>query len=105
MLNNNLNKTRNSIFDLLKIILAVLVVNVHIRIITGVKSNFLEPYTWYTVPLFVVLSFFFASSKPLALRIKRLLLPLFFWSLVGFIIHPNLLNIKNVFLQIFTGHV
>lgn len=99
------NKSRNSIFDLLRIILTIIVVNVHIRIITGVKSNFLEPFTWYTVPLFIVLSFFFAGNKLLTLRIKRLLLPLFFWSLFGFIIHPNLLNIKNIFLQIFTGHV
>jgi len=105
MSNKDSNKTRSSIIDLLRIILTVLVVNVHIRIITGIKTNFLEPYTWYTVPLFIVLSFFFSSRKPLILRIKRLFIPLVFWSAAGFIIHPNLLNAKNIFLQILTGHV
>jgi peptidoglycan/LPS O-acetylase OafA/YrhL len=96
---------RNPIFDLLRIILTVFVINVHIRIITGVKSNFLEPYTWYTVPLFIILSFFFVSSKPLIMRLKRLFLPLIFWSIIGFIVHPNLINSKNIFLQMITGHV
>ncbi len=105
MSDKNPNKTRNSIIDLLRIILTVLVVNVHIRIITGIKENFLEPYTWYIVPLFIVLSFFFFSNKPLIVRIKRLFIPLVFWSVAGFIIHPNLLNAKNVFLQVLTGHV
>lgn len=105
MLSNDPNKTRSSIIDLLRIILTVLVVNVHIRIITGIKTNFLEPYAWYTVPLFIVLSFFFFSNKPLIVRIKRLFIPLAFWSSVGFIIHPNLLNAKNIFLQVLTGHV
>ena len=105
MSDKNPNKTRNSIVDLLRIILTVLVVNVHIRIITGIKENFLEPYTWYTVPLFIILSFFFSSSKPLITRIKRLFIPLIFWSAAGFIIHPNLLNVKNIFLQFLTGHV
>jgi peptidoglycan/LPS O-acetylase OafA/YrhL len=105
MSDNNPGKTRNSIIDLLRIVLTVLVVNVHIRIITGIKTNFLEPYTWYTVPLFIVISFFFFSSKPLTVRIKRLFIPFIFWSTAGFIIHSNLLNAKNVLLQLITGHV
>ncbi len=105
MLNKKTNKTRNSIFDLMRIILTIIVVNVHIRIITGIKSNFLEPLTWYTVPLFIILSFFFTSSKPLSERLKRLFVPLVFWSAIGFIIHPNLLNIKNIFLQLLAGDV
>ena len=96
---------RNSIFDLLRIVLTVLVINVHIRIITGIKANFLEPYTWYTVSLFIVISFFFFSNKPFILRIKRLFVPLAFWSTIGFIVHLNRLNLKNIFLQIITGHV
>ncbi len=99
------SQTRDSIFDLLRIILTFLVVNVHIRIITGIKANFLEPYTWYTVPLFIVLSFFFFSNKPLIIRIKRLFFPFIFWSVIGFIIHPNLLSVENIFLQFLTGHV
>ncbi|MFH0979562.1 MAG: acyltransferase family protein [Candidatus Roizmanbacteria bacterium] len=96
---------RNPIFDLLRIVLTLFIVNVHIRIITASKPNFLEPYTWYAVPLFIVLSFFFSSNKNLISRIKRLFIPLIFWSIVGFIIHPNLFNLKNIFLQILTGHV
>jgi peptidoglycan/LPS O-acetylase OafA/YrhL len=38
-------------------------------------------------------------------RIKRLILPLIFWSVIGFILKPNLINIKNVILQLFTGKV
>mgnify|MGYP001558767740 CR=1 FL=1 len=105
MLDKNSVKTRNSIIDLLKIILTVLVVNVHIRIITGIKANLLEPYTWYTVPLFIVLSFFFFSSKSLITRIRRFFIPLIFWSAAGFIVHPDLLNAHNVLLQLLTGHV
>jgi len=105
MSDNSPDKTRSSVFDLLRIILTVLVINVHIRIITGIKENFLEPFTWYTVPLFIVLSFFFLSSKPLMVRIKRLFIPFIFWSIIGFAIHPNLLNAKNIFLQFLTGHV
>ena len=105
MLNKNLSQSRNSIFDLLRIILTIFIINVHIRIISAVKSNFLEPLTWYAVPLFIILSFFFVSSKPLKERLKRLFIPLIFWSTIGFAIHPNLLNIKNIFLQLLTGHV
>lgn len=96
---------RNPVFDLLRIILTLLVVNVHIRIITGIKPNFLEPFTWYTVPIFIVMSFYFANNKNLGSRLKRLLMPLIFWSAIGFAIHPNLINLKNIFLQLFTGHV
>lgn len=105
MLNNNLINTRNSIFDLLRIILTILVLNVHIRIITGVRSNFLEPFTWYTVPLFIIISFFFFSRKSLIKRIKRLFIPLIFWSIIGFIIHPNLLSLKNILLQVIAGDI
>lgn len=101
----NNKQPRNQIFDLLRIILTVLVVNVHIRIITGVKSNILEPLTWHTVPLFIILSFFFFSNKSLILRIKRLFLPFIFWSIIGFTIHPNLISPDNLLLQLLTGHV
>src|SRR3989339_705261 len=98
-------KTRNSIFDLLRIVLTLLVVNVHIRIITGVKPNFLEPFTWVSVPLFIVLSFFLTGNSSLKERIRRLFRPLVFWSAIGFAIHPDLINLKNIFQQMATGHV
>ena len=105
MSDKNPDKTRNSIIDLLRIILVVLVVNIHVRIISGGKENFLEPYTWYAVPLFIIISFFFFKNKSLIVKIKRLCVPLIFWSAVGFIIHPNLVNVKNIFLQLLTGQI
>jgi peptidoglycan/LPS O-acetylase OafA/YrhL len=105
---------RNTTFDLLKIILTFLVVNIHIRNVTHGKVNFLETYGYYAVPLFVSLSFFLMSKyfsqirlsvSVLLPRIKRLLSPLIFWSGIGFLLKPNLISTKNVFLQIFTGKV
>jgi peptidoglycan/LPS O-acetylase OafA/YrhL len=105
MSDNNSNKKRNTIIDLLRIILAVLVVNFHVIIISGSKVNFLQPYTLYAVPLFIILSFFFFSKKPLVVRIKRLYVPLVFWSIIGFAIQPDLINTKNIFLQLLTGQI
>lgn len=105
MLDNNPNKRRSAIIDLLRIILVVLVVNIHITAIGGGKTNFLEPYTWYAVPLFIIISFFFFSDKPLIARIKRLYVPLIFWSIIGFATQPDLISIKNIFLQILTGQI
>lgn len=96
---------RNSIFDLLRVFLTVFVINIHMLSIYRLKYNELVPYTWYTVPLFVVLSFYFVSSKPLSERLKRLFIPFIFWSIVGFIIHPNLVSINNILTQFITGHV
>ena len=105
---------RNYIFDLLKIILSFLVVNIHIRNVTRGKVNFLETYGYYAVPLFVTLSFFLTykyfsqiklSFSIVLSRIKRLILPLIFWSGIGFLLKPNLININNIFLQLFTGKV
>ena len=102
---NILQKSRNPIFDLLRVVLTVFVINVHIRIITSIKSNILEPFTWYTVPLFIILSFFFLSNKPIKERLKRLFIPYIFWSIIGFLVHPNLLYSKNIFLQLLAGDV
>lgn len=107
-------QVRNTIFDLLKIILTFLVVNVHIRNVTHGKVNFLEAYGYYAVPIFVSLSFFLMSKyfsqmklpvSVLLPRIKRLLLPLIFWSGIGFLLKPNLIDVKNIILQLFTGKV
>jgi peptidoglycan/LPS O-acetylase OafA/YrhL len=38
-------------------------------------------------------------------RIKRLFIPLVFWSGVGFLFNPKLFSFKNTMLQIFTGKV
>ncbi|EKD94331.1 MAG: hypothetical protein ACD_26C00111G0002 [uncultured bacterium] len=114
MINKNTGQSRNYILDLLKIILTFLVVNIHIRNITRGKVNSLEPYGYYAVPLFITLSFFLMnkyfsqiklSFSVILLRIKRLLLPLIFWSGVGFLLKPNLINIRNIFLQLLTGKI
>jgi peptidoglycan/LPS O-acetylase OafA/YrhL len=105
MLSKKSAKNRNPIFDLLRIILTLFVINVHIRIITGISPNSLDPFTWYTVPIFIVLSFFYRSNKPLSERLKRLILPLVAWSIIGFIIHTKLISVQNIFLQLITGHV
>lgn len=105
---------KNILFDLLRIVLTFLVVNIHIRNVTHGKINFLESYGYYAVPLFVTLSFFLMSKyfsqtkltfKVVLSRIKRLFPSLVFWSGVGFLLKPNLVNIRNIFLQLFTGKV
>ncbi|MFA5770355.1 MAG: acyltransferase [Patescibacteria group bacterium] len=114
MINKNTGQSRNYIFDLLKIILTFLVVNIHIRNITHGKVNFLEPYGYYAVPLFITLSFFLMnkyffqrelSFSIILTRVKRLAFPLIFWSGIGFLLKPNLINVKNIFLQLFTGKI
>lgn len=107
-------KRRNQLFDLLKIVLTFLVVNIHIRNVFHGKVNILEPYGYYAVPLFMTLSFFlmnkYFSQTKLSFsvvfeRIKRLLFPLVFWSAIGFLLKPNLINFKNIFLQLLTGKI
>lgn len=102
------------LFDLLKIALIFLVVNIHIRVITPSKAHLFGSLWSYTVPIFMTLSFFFMnkyfsqmklSFSIVLARIKRLFLPLIFWSGVGFILNPKLFSIKNAFLQILTGKV
>jgi peptidoglycan/LPS O-acetylase OafA/YrhL len=106
--------SRVGIFDFLRIILTILVVNLHIRIIAFTKPNLLEPLVFYSVPLFLVLSFYFMSKYFIKEkvnylrflpRIKRVLVPLLFWSIIGFIVHPELIDIKNILLQLATGEV
>lgn len=105
---------RNYLFDLLRIILTFLVVNIHIRNVTHGKVNSLEAYGYYAVPLFVTLSFFLMhkyfsqirlSFSIILLRIKRLIIPLILWSGIGFLLKPELVNVKNILLQLFTGKV
>lgn len=101
-------------FDILKIALIFLVVNIHIRVITPSNAHLFGSLWSYTVPIFMTISFFFMnkyfSQMRLSFsivweRIKRLFLPLVFWSGVGFLFNPKLFNIKNALLQILTGKV
>jgi peptidoglycan/LPS O-acetylase OafA/YrhL len=114
VLNKNDRQSRNPLFDLLRIILIILVVNIHIRMLTHGQPNNLEYFGFYAVPLFMTLSFFLMSKyfsqirlsfTFILLRIKRLIIPLIFWSLIGFLVHPELINIKNIFIQLMTGEL
>ena len=94
------------IFDLLRIVLIILIINLHIQIITHIPRNFLVPFVWYAVPLFIVLSFYLSfDKKPAFARIKRLILPLIAWSAAGFLVHPQLINLPNIVMQLLTGEV
>ena len=115
MVDKNTNhQQRNYVFDLLKIILTFLVVNIHIRNVFHGRVNFLERYGYFSVPIFMTLSFFLMSKyffqiklsfSTVLMRIKRLFFPLVFWSAIGFLLKPNLINFKNVLLQLMTGKV
>lgn len=108
------NQSRILTFDMLKIILTFLVVNIHIRVISHGKANALESYGYYAVPLFMTLSFFLMSKyfsqiklsfSVILSRIKRLIFPYIFWSVIGFLLKPELINLRNLFLQFITGKV
>lgn len=102
------------LFDLLKIILSFLVVDIHIWVYLNSKNPVFGTYWSYAVPIFMTLSFFFMSKyyfqkklpfSTVVQRIKRLILPLIFWSAIGFIFNSKLLSLKNIILQLFTGKV
>lgn len=97
---------RIAAFDLLRFILTLIVVNFHIRIIAGIyPGNFLEAFIGYTVPIFIIMSFYFRSKKPLSERIRRLFIPFIFWSVVAFAVTPNFISIKNLAIQFLTGQL
>lgn len=98
--------------DLVKLILAFLVVNLHVEsFVTGAPFSPLYFLGWLAVPLFVSLSFYFNSRHYLGnfafrlfrSKLWRLLLPFFVWSVVGFCLHPDLLSIKYLLRQLLTG--
>lgn len=111
-----MNKTSSRIvvFDLLRIALIFLIVNIHIRILTQPFSNILSPFEYLAVPLFVLLSFFLMSkyflqnnlsSSSLLSRLKRLFVPFLFWSFVGFLPNIAIFTYPTIVLQLITGEV
>lgn len=107
-------KNRVPSFDILRIFLIILVVNVHREHMTGSPPLFPGGFGWYAVPLFVLLSFFlmsklFVGDNPpfsmLAKRVKRFFIPFLFWSGIGFLVDPQAFNLRNVGIQLFTGGV
>ena len=105
-------RSRLILFDLVKLILAFLVVNLHVEsFVTGEHFSYLYYLGWYAVPLFVAITFYFnakhyyvgLSSSRLTSKLKRLLVPFVFWSVLGFIFHPELVTLKYILRQITMG--
>ena len=108
-----MNKKRLIVFDLVKIIMAFLVVNLHVESFVT-RSPFSPLYFlgWYAVPLFVTITFYFSGKNYLSksfewgeflARLSRFAIPFVFWSIIGFIIHPELITLKYFFRQVLTG--
>jgi len=109
-----LNSSRVFIFDVMRIILIFLVVHFHLHILVLSPLDVLSRFELYAVPLFLVLSFYLTAKyftkdsvafADIHARTNRLLIPLIFWSLIGFLPHLELFTLSNVFLQILTGEL
>lgn len=109
-----LKNSRVFIFDLFRILLFIPVLHLHLRILVLSPVGFLTRFEYYSVPLFLVLSFYLTSKyfldepipqQKVKARLKRLLVPLVFWSLFGFLPHLNIFTVPNMFLQFFSGSV
>lgn len=107
-------KNRIPSFDILRVFLLILVVNLHREHLTSSPQLFPNRFGWYAVPLFIILSFylmskFFTETPPpftVALtRVKRFLVPFLFWSMVAFLVHPEAITLRNIGFQLFTGGV
>ncbi len=116
MVNEGINKAlkeRSVVFELLRIILIILVLNLHLLSKVTIVPDSIPRPELIAVPLFIVLSFYLnsnfflgalpASFSALLKRIKRLLIPLIFWSAISFVSHPSALSIKNLIFQTITG--
>ncbi len=101
-------------FDLLRIILLFCVLHIHLNILISTPKDFLTPYEYVAVPLFLVLSFYltakyftrnelpFSDVKP---RLMRLVIPFVFWSCIGFLVHPRSFVPSEILMQLLTGQV
>jgi hypothetical protein len=108
-----MSSVRYTLPDLVKLVLAFLVVNLHVEsFVTGAPFTPLYFLGWFAVPLFVSISFYFNSGRyessqftlPLFRhKLWRLILPFLVWSAVGFALHPDLLSIKYLLRQLLTG--
>lgn len=108
------HQSRILIFDIARIVLLTLVLHIHLEILADAPKNFLSPYEYLAVPLFVTLSFYLTAKHflkermsvlELSTRLKRLIVPLVFWSLVGFLPHLKSFTFPNIFLQFATGEL
>ncbi len=110
---NNHSSARLLVFDLVKLILAFLVVNLHVEsFVTHAPFSPWYFLGWYAVPLFAAFTFYFLGRDFLApllnfwvirRRVVRVLLPFAAWSAVGFLLHPDLLTPKYLLRQLLTG--
>lgn len=107
-----MTKPRYPIFDLVKFVLAFLVVNLHVEsFIVGRPFSWLYYLGWYAVPLFITLTFYFTAKHyqpsrnvgEMLGRWQRLLTPFVFWSALGFLANPDKLSLKLLARQLTMG--
>lgn len=108
-----MRKNRFVVFDLLKIIFAVTIVNFHLEsFVLGQPFSLFYYLGWYGVPIFIVISFYFnskyfiadkLSAAVLVKKVNRLFFPLLFWSVIGFLIHPVFITPKYILRQVLFG--
>ncbi len=90
--------------DILKLLLSYLVVHLHIEsFVTGSPFSPIYYLGWFAVPLFVLIYFYFVGVDLSIARIYRLLLPFVFWSIIGFLLNPDLITVKYLLRQLITG--
>ncbi len=111
---NKSKGNRSIIFDLLRILLITLVLNIHIKLLITQNQDLLSTLELYAVPMFLCLSFYLTAKYyiddthiqiSIKKRINRLMIPLIFWSIIGFLVTPEKFTLKDLILQLFTGSV
>jgi acyltransferase-like protein len=100
-------------FDLLRVCAALLVIYRHVP--NGLDSliyidDCFEYLTLLAVPSFIVMSFFLTGESMLrgistftlylVPRLKRLIIPLIIWSILGFLLWPTRISCKGIMLQL-----
>lgn len=108
-----MRKNRFVVFDLLKIIFAFTIVNFHLEsFVLGQPFSLFYYLGWYGVPIFIVISFYFnskyfiadkLSAAILVKKVNRLLFPLLFWSVIGFLTRPVFITPKYILRQVLFG--
>lgn len=107
-------KPRIVAFDLLRVSAITIIINSHFQVILHKGIPILSILTPLAVPIFFLLSFYlngkyFLSNRQSLLfllhRVKRLFIPFLFWSVFSFILRPELITSRALYLQFITGSV
>lgn len=111
-----MRRERMVIFDLLRIVLVVIVVSIEFDVfLYGSVKHSIVSITSLAVPLFMVLSFYLngehflergkVSYELIKKRLKRIIFPLVFWSIIAFSVNIEQVSIENLIRQLVFGHV